>query len=155
MDSTSLAGHNEVGLSRLVGAALGARQGSGHKNRFRSPRDIQESDEHMQRTWERWKNDIREAIDTRGKAIGKALEERQWQFDAAISVLCGFDTTVITATSDGKSFVYQILPIIKPESIILCVSPLVALQEDQVRLTFLEVSTSCPLIRIRFEPVDN
>lgn len=74
-----------------------------------------------------------EAIAVRGRAIGKTLEQREWQFDAAISMLCGLDTTVITATSDGKSFAYQILPIMKPESIILCVSPLVALQEDQVR----------------------
>ena len=40
--------------------------------------------------------------------------------------------TGITATSDGKSFAYQILAIIKPDNTILCKTPLVALQEDQV-----------------------
>ena len=69
---------------------------------------------------------LRVAIESR------ALEERQWQFEAAISILCGLDTSVVTATSDGKSFAYQILPTMKPEDIILCVTPLVTLQEDQV-----------------------
>lgn len=130
LDPTSL-GENEVGLSSLVGAALGAGRPSGNKGRFRSPEELQESDG-LRETWIGWRNQIREAINTRGTAIGKVLEERQWQFDAAISVICGFDTSVITATSDGKSFAYQILSIVKPESIILCVSPLVSLQEDQV-----------------------
>lgn len=40
--------------------------------------------------------------------------------------------SVITATSDEKSFAYQIWSIMKPESMLLCVTPLVALQEDQV-----------------------
>lgn len=133
LNATQLDEPNEVGLSRLVGAALGAGRGSTHKGWFRTPADIQDSDDGMRRDWENWRKDMCEAIAVRGRAIGKTLEQREWQFDAAISMLCGLDTTVITATSDGKSFAYQILPIMKPESIILCVSPLVALQEDQVR----------------------
>lgn len=134
LDIGTLGGQNEVGLSRLVGAALGGGRragGSGDKSRFRSPEERRES-EGMRGSWENWGRDISEAVETRGTAIGKFLEKREWQFDAAISVLCGLDTTVITATSDGKSFTYQILTIMRPESIILCVTPLVALQEDQV-----------------------
>lgn len=132
LDLTAL-GQNEVGLTSLVGAALGAVRRLGHKGHFRAPEEVRESDGIC---WQNWTKDIREAIETRGRAIGKVLEERQWQFDAAISILCGLDTSVITATSDGKSFAYQILSIMKPESVLLCVTPLVALQEDQVRNSY-------------------
>ena len=135
LDIGTFGGQNEVGLTRLVGAALRGGRGAGG-SRFRSPEERRES-EGMRGSWETWRQDISEAVETRGTAIGKILEKREWQFDAAISILCGLDTSVITATSDGKSFTYQILTIMKPESIVLCVTPLVALQEDQVYLIFL------------------
>lgn len=62
LDPTSL-GENEVGLSSLVGAALGAGRPSGNKGRFRSPEELQESDG-LRETWIGWRNQIREAINT-------------------------------------------------------------------------------------------
>lgn len=44
----------------------------------------------------------------------------------------GLDTTVIAATSDGKSFTYQILAIVKQGGKCMVVGPLVALVLDQV-----------------------
>lgn len=41
---------------------------------------------------------------------------------------------VSTRTSAQKSFLYQAIPVIIPYTIVLIVSPTIALMEDQVRL---------------------
>ena len=104
---------------------------AGRKLRFRKVEEVS-SDTNIVRKWEEWRIALREAIEARSVSCGKVLEEITWQFDAGISMLCGIDTTVIAATSDGKSFAYQILPIASQGSSLLGVFPLISLQNDQV-----------------------
>ena len=104
---------------------------SGRKLRFRKGEDVS-SDISMVEKWEGWRLILREAIETRSLSCGRLLEERRWQFDAGISMLCGLDTTVIAVTSDGKSFAYQMLSIVSQGSSLLGVFPLISLQNDQV-----------------------
>ena len=104
---------------------------AGRKLRFKKAEEVS-SDSGMVK-WEEYRVKLREAIETRSISCSRALEERGWQFDAGISMLCGLDTTVIAATSDGKSFTYQILSIVNQGSSLLGVFPLTSLQNDQVR----------------------
>ena len=76
---------------------------------------------------------------------------RHEQKDAVLSVLCRRDTLVVLPTCFGKSLVCNVIPRVMDElrrplepnarSIVLVVSPLIALMEDQVgRLTGLGLS---------------
>lgn len=101
------------------------------KHRFRKVEEVS-SDPSLVVKWEEYRLKLRKAIETRSESCGKILEERGWQFDGGISMLCGLDTTVIAATSDGKSFTYQVLSIIEQGRSLLGVFPLTSLQNDQV-----------------------
>jgi len=58
-----------------------------------------------------------------------------WQISAIKNVLAGQrDTIVIAGTGSGKSLVFQSLQFATPDAIILVVSPLVALMENQVNV---------------------
>ena len=100
--------------------------------RFHSVEQAVGEDELTKNKWEEWRTACRQAIAVRAQAKSKHIEERKWQLDASISILMGFDTTVIAATSDGKSFTYQILAIVKQGGTRMVVGPLVALVLDQV-----------------------
>lgn len=60
------------------------------------------------------------------------LKERDWQIESCSWLLLGYDVSVVAATSDGKSFCYQLLALVALGSCVLVVSPLVALISDQV-----------------------
>lgn len=60
------------------------------------------------------------------------LIERDWQIESCSWLLLGYDVSVVAATSDGKSFCYQLLALVALGSCVLVVSPLVALISDQV-----------------------
>lgn len=102
------------------------------KSKFRKVEEVS-SDISTQAEWEEWRAKLRVAMGVRSQATGIALEERSWQMDASTSMLCRRDTTVIAATSDGKSFAYQLLSIVMQGHTILGVFPLLSLQNDQVR----------------------
>jgi len=55
-----------------------------------------------------------------------------WQAHAIQSVLEGHDIIVRAGTASGKSFVFQAMAMAKPKAIVLVISPLIALMENQV-----------------------
>lgn len=63
-----------------------------------------------------------------------ALTERDWQIESSSWLLLGYDVSVVAATSDGKSFCYQLLALVALGKCVLVVSPLVALIADQVSI---------------------
>ncbi|WP_412062774.1 RecQ family ATP-dependent DNA helicase [Rubrivirga sp. IMCC45206] len=72
-------------------------------------------------------------------AVRDALREhfgfeglRQGQAEAIAPVLDGRDTLVVMPTGAGKSLVYQLAALLKPEGVTVVVSPLIALMKDQV-----------------------
>ena len=62
------------------------------------------------------------------------LIERDWQIESSSWLLLGHDVSVVAATSDGKSFCYQLLALVALGRCVLVVSPLVALIADQVSI---------------------
>ncbi len=56
---------------------------------------------------------------------------RPYQLDIIKSILSGRDTLAIMFTSAGKSLCYQ-FPAVFTEKVVLCVSPLIALIDDQI-----------------------
>ena len=78
---------------------------------------------------------------------GTTLKEYDLQMDAAASVILGYDVTVIAATSDGKSFCYQLIAMLEAERTLLVVCPLIALMVEQVlknaALGYKSMSSEC------------
>ncbi|WP_314008522.1 ATP-dependent DNA helicase RecQ [Rubrivirga sp. S365] len=73
------------------------------------------------------------------EAVRRALREhfgfddlRPGQADALRPVLDGQDTLVVMPTGAGKSLVYQLGALLKPDGVTVVVSPLIALMKDQV-----------------------
>ena len=110
--------------------------------KFQSVEQAVGDDEATRNKWEEWRGACREAIAVRAQGKSKIVEERKWQLDASISILMGFDTTVIAATSDGKSFTYQVLAIVRQGGKCLVVAPLVALVWDQVGSEYMSATTN-------------
>ncbi|KAF8475932.1 P-loop containing nucleoside triphosphate hydrolase protein [Kalaharituber pfeilii] len=75
---------------------------------------------------------LRKDLADRFEARKKTWVEKSWQIMAASEVLDGHDTVVITATGSGKTLCYQSLAISDPDSVVLVISPLLALMKDQV-----------------------
>jgi ATP-dependent DNA helicase RecQ len=73
----------------------------------------------------------------RGKAIGRAALQfdfddlRPGQDEAIRSLLARRDTLVVMPTGSGKSAIYQVAGVIR-RGAVLVISPLIALQKDQV-----------------------
>ena len=62
------------------------------------------------------------------------LEEvRDWQTRAFDSLLAGKDVMVRAGTGSGKSLTFQGMALSKPKAIVLVISPLISLMQDQVR----------------------
>lgn len=70
----------------------------------------------------------------RHTAIAREIQlvERDWQIESSSWLLLGNDVSVVAATSDGKSFCYQLLALVALGKCVLVVSPLIALIADQV-----------------------
>jgi len=60
------------------------------------------------------------------------IQQRKWQVAAAAEIMCGWDTYIVTATGSGKSMCF-LLTLFARAGIVLVVSPLLALMDDQVR----------------------
>ena len=62
------------------------------------------------------------------------LEEiRDWQTRVFDSALAGKDVMVRAQTGSGKSLTFQGMALSKPKAIVLVISPLISLMQDQVR----------------------
>jgi superfamily II DNA helicase RecQ len=57
---------------------------------------------------------------------------RPWQALAIQALLHGNDVVISASTGSGKSLVFQALALAKPGAIVLVVSPLLSLMDDQV-----------------------
>ncbi|THH14004.1 hypothetical protein EUX98_g9658 [Antrodiella citrinella] len=78
---------------------------------------------------------VRTAMSKRFKQRSKGKVAREWQLDAAESILLGLDAVVLAGTGTGKTAAYM-LPLLLPETagkVLIVIEPLVALQRDQVR----------------------
>ena len=62
------------------------------------------------------------------------LEAYDWQLDVSEALLLGLDCTVIAGTGAGKTMPFVMPLFIQPKKIVLIISPLNALEEDQVSL---------------------
>lgn len=82
--------------------------------------------------WQRTRGRLREIISLSNLNRGTTLTEYDWQLDAAASVYLGYDVTVIAATSDGKSFCYQLVAMLEAERTMIVICPLIALMVEQV-----------------------
>jgi hypothetical protein len=79
---------------------------------------------------------IRSALRARNQgfaASGSAisLAERPWQVAAAAELMCGRDVLCCTATGSGKTMCIFLPLMANPASIVMVVSPLIALMDDQ------------------------
>jgi hypothetical protein len=68
---------------------------------------------------------------SRDQRNGIEIQELEWQIAAAAEILCGRDTYVVTATGSGKTMCFQLALFARP-GIIVVISPLLALMDDQV-----------------------
>ena len=59
-------------------------------------------------------------------------ELRPWQKIVVETLLNGSDMIIIAGTGSGKSLVFQSMIFAFPEVVVLVISPLIALMEDQV-----------------------
>lgn len=62
------------------------------------------------------------------------LQAYDWQLDVSEALLLGLDCTVIAGTGAGKTMPFVMPLFIHPQKIVLVISPLSALEEDQVSL---------------------
>ena len=60
------------------------------------------------------------------------MEAYDWQLDVSEALLLGLDCTVIAGTGAGKTMPFVMPLFIHPQKIVLIISPLNALEEDQV-----------------------
>jgi superfamily II DNA helicase RecQ len=68
---------------------------------------------------------------SRDQRNGIEIQVLEWQIAAAAVILCGRDTYVVTATGSGKTMCFQLALFARP-GIIIVISPLLALMDDQV-----------------------
>lgn len=60
------------------------------------------------------------------------LEAYEWQVDVAEAIILGLDCTVIAGTGAGKTLPFAMPLFVLSKKIVLVISPLNALEEDQV-----------------------
>jgi hypothetical protein len=60
------------------------------------------------------------------------IEVYEWQVDVSEALLLGLDCTVIAGTGAGKTMPFMMLLFVEPKKVVLIISPLNALEEDQV-----------------------
>jgi ATP-dependent helicase YprA (DUF1998 family) len=60
------------------------------------------------------------------------LEAYEWQVDVAEAVILGLDCTVIAGTGAGKTLPFAMPLFVLSKKVVLVISPLNALEEDQV-----------------------
>jgi ATP-dependent helicase YprA (DUF1998 family) len=59
-----------------------------------------------------------------------------WQIDVTEAILLGLDCVVVAGTGAGKTMPFVMPLFVKPKKIVIIISPLNALEEDQVPMVF-------------------
>ena len=60
------------------------------------------------------------------------IEAYEWQVDVSEAILLGLDCTVIAGTGAGKTMPFVMPLFVEPKKVVVIISPLNALEEDQV-----------------------
>ena len=82
-----------------------------------------------------WKYDSRLVRDELCQLVRVVFDGRcpyEWQLDTAEAILLFMDSIVIAPTGAGKTLPFVMPVLLKPEKIVIIISPLIALQQDQV-----------------------
>ena len=77
----------------------------------------------------------REAISTVFYERTNGLKPYEWQLDVAEALILGLDCLLIAGTGAGKSMPFVMPLFILPDKMVIIISPLNTLEEDQVHLT--------------------
>ncbi|KAF8214786.1 hypothetical protein K438DRAFT_1562614 [Mycena galopus ATCC 62051] len=64
------------------------------------------------------------------------MQAHEWPVDVAEAIILGLDVTLIAGTGTGKTMPFVVPLFVETEKIVLIVSPLNALEADQVRVVF-------------------
>jgi len=101
------------------------------------------------KSWPRFSKKVEEEELIEAAKGSFGYKPHQWQLEAAIKVLEGNDGIVIAGTGKGKTMVFALLGLAVKLSgtkgYYIIVSPLKALEGDQVRLAFVARGLECPL----------
>jgi ATP-dependent helicase YprA (DUF1998 family) len=73
----------------------------------------------------------------------------EWQIDVSEALLLGLDCSVIAGTGAGKTMPFVMPLFVESEKIMIVISPLNALEEDQVRYFPSESDRTVTLIRVK------
>ena len=82
--------------------------------------------------WVKKREELSQAIQDLNERLCLNYKDRDWRVDAAASILLGYDDSVIAATSDGKSFCYQLIALLARDKTVLVACPLLALMLTQI-----------------------
>ena len=99
-------------------------------------------------------NDVRERLRDAAEDVFGWAELRDEQIDAMEQVLAGRDVFVVLPTGAGKSAVYQV-PGVLLDGLVVVVSPLIALQRDQVSALREHGAPTAALVNSAQSEVDN
>jgi ATP-dependent helicase YprA (DUF1998 family) len=78
----------------------------------------------------------REKLTTEFVQCTNGMLPYQWQINVAEAILLGLDCMVIAGTGAGKTMSFVMPLFVKPQKIVIIVSPLNVLEEDQVPVDF-------------------
>jgi superfamily II RNA helicase len=79
------------------------------------------------------RSSVSDAFEHRNQNLQLGFQRKSWQIAAASELLLGLDVMVVTGTGSGKSMCYLLTVMAKLDGIVMVLSPLLSLMEDQVR----------------------
>ena len=91
---------------------------------------------------------VRDDLTALVKKVFNGREPYDWQLDTAEALILSLDSVVIAPTGAGKTLPFVMPALLYPEKIIIIISPLIALQQDQVcKCVIHRTMSNIPLIR--------
>jgi superfamily II RNA helicase len=78
------------------------------------------------------RSSVLDAFEHRNQILRLGFQHKIWQIAAASELLLGRDVMVVTGTGSGKSMCYLLTVMAKLDGIVMVLSPLLSLMEDQV-----------------------
>jgi superfamily II RNA helicase len=78
------------------------------------------------------RSSVLNAFEHRNQTLQLGFQHKIWQIAAASEFLMGRDVMVVTGTGSGKSMCYLLTAMAKLDGIVMVLSPLLSLMEDQV-----------------------